>query len=1126
MYSLLEAAGKGAPTSPARDRPSLAGPPPAHFDLTGGNSITAGCFLGAAAAAAATPCTGPPPVTLSTAGTSEVPMGTKNDGLFGVRQRHPLLAVDGIARKRRHAGVSQKTAPWKNAKGPEQPGQTSWNTSITAVGLDKQQRSQQQGAAKTRKPTGSVEIPAMKIFHGTGSIDSERSPDVDVMGTNGGVSEFSSAHPSDDENGQGQYTTDVSSSSLHEESRLNGSAPVVVSHDRKEEGVAEEPAVPELLPDSPTTADDGINASFGNPPTSTRPLQPSKDGFGSFQIPGPTSFLMSAESPEDNTAASSTSVEQEAQSSYNGGACTREEQQSSQQHHQQQQQQRLRKGAYQKPADLNGKKRVGKTTLQKPGGKLSSSQRLDGIMAAYSNNNLVPPILPTSAAATKKETMAAKKSGAKRTVGGGSGDGGNKQARSSTRVGAGLSEDVSGGGGTTRWRQGESDSAAVRAAAKAAERMKRLEALMNAAMESPVTYEEQVRRERLAHLRVMYTGVDLLEGHGEKQIVSQANKVEKEMAELPVDFLRGVGYEDYGIKSRLSRMCAALGKSHRWSKAVALSRWAQALEKARADEFAEEMLRYEHARLFAMLSSIRKRWELKQARRRFLGWRKRVRLARLAEDQDQARVGAIKIQRWARRRLAARRRRRALEQRERRRIALARDKADAIAGVLSFEDNRRCQLLEYAEMERQELHRRRLAEHARRWAVILPMARGFLSACLDRSQRAVIAKLRARHETLRLAYEAELAEHRRVLNAAHAVISHAWRGKRCRLEFVARMKALVDVQRAWKRAAGRRRLQAEIDARVAATAQRIKKARESAASRLQAFARKSAQRHQLSKRFAARKAKLDFERRNRSELASACLVMFEPSRAIREAAGREDFEAMGDAVRPAEVVARLRASAAARGVSLSQIMSGAFDDDDGGDDEDGVGEDGVPKRLSGSELARAVLKQQESQRRAAEAVQLAWRKRKAMLHLEGLFAKRKVKILNDRRESSALRLQRVWASARLRVELAARVEATRRRIAAEREWGARMLQRLCRRRKDAKELASRFAIRKIILEQARSLREMNAAVSKIQLWYRRRQGVYYTTLRIVARYQLAYKEGKQQGPVHAGSVADGTWCKD
>lgn len=34
------------------------------------------------------------------------------------------------------------------------------------------------------------------------------------------------------------------------------------------------------------------------------------------------------------------------------------------------------------------------------------------------------------------------------------------------------------------------------------------------------------------------------------------------------------------------------------------------------------------------------------------------------------------------------------------------------------------------------------------------------------------------------------------------------------------------------------------------------------------------------------------------------------------------------------------------------------------------------KRLSGSELARAVLKQQEAQRRAALALQAAWKKRK------------------------------------------------------------------------------------------------------------------------------------------------------
>lgn len=94
------------------------------------------------------------------------------------------------------------------------------------------------------------------------------------------------------------------------------------------------------------------------------------------------------------------------------------------------------------------------------------------------------------------------------------------------------------------------------------------------------------------------------------------------------------------------------------------------------------------------------------------------------------------------------------------------------------------------------------------------MAQGFLSACLERSKLAVVAKLRARREHLRLIYVAELAEYRRVLDAAHAVIAHAWRGKSARLGFLGRKKALVEVQRAWKRAVVRRTLQREIDARI------------------------------------------------------------------------------------------------------------------------------------------------------------------------------------------------------------------------------------------------------------------------------------------------------------------------
>eukprot|EP00903_Cladosiphon_okamuranus_P007817 g7563.t1 len=754
------------------------------------------------------------------------------------------------------------------------------------------------------------------------------------------------------------------------------------------------------------------------------------------------------------------------------------------------------------------------------------SRRLDGIFSAYSNHTEGPPTVSSASKATLEKISTAKSkpgSGELARGGGGGGDA-DSNSGSGTRSWAGVPVvyDAAGGGGSTaHWKHGRNTAGAV-AAARAAERTKQLEALMNAAMESPVTYEEQIRQERLAHLRMMYM-------------------MEKEMAELPVDFLKDVGYEECGITLRLSRMCAALSKSHRWSKRVGLSRLARVLEKSRADKFAEEMLRYEHGRLLDTLSSVKERWEFKQTKRRFLGWRRRVRLARIVEDKDRAREAALTIQRWARRRLASRRRRRALEHRERRRSALARDKADAVAGMLGFENERRealwrtlrlveekrhyealhcaatalqnawlrhvgrCQILEYAEVERQELLRRRRAEQARRWAVMLPMAQGFLADCLDRSRRAVAAKLRAEHETLRLAYEADLAEYRRRLDAAHARIAHAWRGKRARLEFLARKSALMRVQKAWRRAVARRKLQAEIDARCAATAERLRKARAEAVVRLQAFARNRARRHRLNKRFAARKAKLDFERRNRTELASACLVMFKPRQTIRDAAGREDFDAMGDAVRPAVAVARLRASAAARGVSLSEMSTGGVGSDAaaGSDDDDEVAM--ALKRLSGSELARAVLEQQEAQQRAAVALQLAWKKRKAMLHLEGLFKKRKVKMINERRQLSAFRLQRMWASSRLRVEIAARVERTRVRIEADRDWGSRKLQRLCRRRRDAKELASRFAIRKIILEQAKSMREMMAAASKIQVWYRRRRGVYYSTLRIVARYQLAYK---------------------
>lgn len=160
---------------------------------------------------------------------------------------------------------------------------------------------------------------------------------------------------------------------------------------------------------------------------------------------------------------------------------------------------------------------------------------------------------------------------------------------------------------------------------------------------------------------------------------------------------------------------------------------------------------------------------------------------------------------------------------------------------------------------------------------------------------------------------------------------------------------------------------------------------------------------------------------------------------------------------PALAVARLRASAASLGVSLKDLSLST------GRARAGEGE--VDESMLGGELARAVLQQQETQRRAAEAVQIAWRRRKANRLLDERFATRKEKLKIERRERGVSMLKRAWACYKIWREITARVERTRARIAVERDTAVRLLQRFCRRRKGAKELASRFAVRKIILEQ-------------------------------------------------------------
>lgn len=77
---------------------------------------------------------------------------------------------------------------------------------------------------------------------------------------------------------------------------------------------------------------------------------------------------------------------------------------------------------------------------------------------------------------------------------------------------------------------------------------------------------------------------------------------------------------------------------------------------------------------------------------------------------------------------------------------------------------------------------------------------------------------------------------------------------------------------------------------------------------------------------------------------------------------------MGEAVRPAVAVARIRALAASRGVSLEDLTASATAAVAKGRGSEGQYDGELDERLGG-ELARAVLEQERTQGRAAARLQ-------------------------------------------------------------------------------------------------------------------------------------------------------------
>lgn len=284
-------------------------------------------------------------------------------------------------------------------------------------------------------------------------------------------------------------------------------------------------------------------------------------------------------------------------------------------------------------------------------------------------------------------------------------------------------------------------------------------------------------------------------------------------------------------------------------------------------------------------------------------------------------------------------------------------------------------------------------------------------------------------------------------------------------------------------------------ARIKNQAKRKRKAaqRAAAANRLQRFVVKQGDRVRLSKRFKARKVRLELQKHTRKDLASAILVLPQPLTTIRDYSEREDFEAMVEAVSPSVAVARMRALAASRGVSLDEFAAfGPAKDREGEGPYDGR----LDERL-GVELARAVSEQEKTRWRAAAHVQNAWRRQVQRRIMHGRFYLRKMQleeVRRHRRQRSVSIIQRAWRRRCLEAEVTSIVQK-RASNWAERDAAARILQKLCRGMKEAQELRRSFVVRKFILEREAiiglALRKEKEAAARLmaalalQDWWRR-----------------------------------------
>ncbi len=496
MYSLLEAANRQpiSTNTAARDQSPAARASGAEFDRSAGNSITAGCFL------AGTTTGTIPPVVLSkeTSATHGAAFAEEAS-----RARQHSLGTHGESRKRARPGVGPAAAaePLRNG----------------AKGRRREFARRKPHAGKSRHAREET-LHGFQVLHRHGAASGLSPPPLRVQGpersppaladTDESVSGFCPS--SGDEVGGLRPTTTATAAGYPSggtRRRSNAASPRSPEVPSRRKGNGENIGVDyEVLNSPPATRDHAVGTTLSTPSPVLNGLlvSPTDNSFiPGFKIPGPASFLADVDLGREGSHKRPASAKQQTPpgSGGNGASPTR-------------QRRRHRQGK--RGGVINDRPRASsKNPKQHQGGggcggggiggdasdRTASnaesllSQRLQGIVAAYSNTT---PVVFTHAGAEKKEAVAAKARIGKQARGGG------VQA-SSPRGKAGMADGTGAASSSARWRQVGTSGAAVCAAAKAAERTKQLEALMNAAMESPITYEEQVRRERLAHLRMMYT---------------------------------------------------------------------------------------------------------------------------------------------------------------------------------------------------------------------------------------------------------------------------------------------------------------------------------------------------------------------------------------------------------------------------------------------------------------------------------------------------------------------------------------------------------------------------------------------------------------------------------------------